>query len=145
MMDLSNYRFEFRDYDCSIFCTDANPDKKELKEARKLANLWITKTHGLGFYPLYEIVGLIGELNNSEDNLVAIVVYADSGHAMPSPEARAKRSEEAVRVNKALKLSKVRFTTPPDKWEDSDYAEPSGVFAAMLPYLKKRNLSPGGI
>lgn len=114
MTDLSNYRFEFSDYECRIICTTGNCNPKKTKKAKKLAHQWVTKCLGRGMYQLFEVSGLIGLSTRDNSELVAILVFSESGFKMPPKEILQKWRDEAKETLERLTASGVTLVDADD-------------------------------
>lgn len=117
MTDLSNYRFEFSDYECRIICTTGNCNPKKTKKAKKLAHQWVTKCLGRGMYQLFEVnvatgaggfvSGLIGLSTRDNSELVAVLVYSESGFPKPPEEILLQWRKEAIETTTKIVASGV--------------------------------------
>lgn len=141
MTDLSNYRFEFSDYECRIICTTGNCNPKKTKKAKKLAHQWVTKCLGRGMYQLFEISGLIGLSTRDDSELVAILVYSESGFKKPPEEVLLQWRQEAIETTTKIVASGVTCVDE----QDPDGEEPQGVFPRISDYLDTMEMYPYGI
>lgn len=141
MTDLSNYRFEFSDYECRIICTTGNCNPKKTKKAKKLAHQWVTKCLGRGMYQLFEVSGLIGLSTRDNSELVAILVFSESGFKMPPKEILQKWRDEAKETLERLTASGVTLVDA----DDPDKEDPGGIFVRILEYIDALGFYPYGI